>query len=117
MKIYQVHMRGGEWEDAYDHIINSYLSYDKAKVEYEKLQATLKCSECIIANNWCFPGCEIDECGSNECHQACISYVKEKCKEADVYVGERNQLQCKNMIKSRYYDVIEYYIQEVDVIE
>lgn len=38
MKIYQIHEYGGEWEDKYDYIVNSYASENKAKAELEQLE-------------------------------------------------------------------------------
>jgi len=38
MKIYQIHERGGEWEDYYDYIASSYLSEEKAIAEKERLE-------------------------------------------------------------------------------
>jgi hypothetical protein len=56
MKIYQVHIRGGEWEDSYNYISNTYLDESKAKKEIEeyskeKLIAKAnfdKCGKCPV---------------------------------------------------------------------
>ena len=53
-KIYQIHERGGEYEDRFDHIVGSYLHKGKAERELEKFNDALnerharyqKCSNC-----------------------------------------------------------------------
>lgn len=54
MKIYQLHKYGGEWEDAYDHIIGSYMGKERAEEEKAKAEAeehelkewSNKCDDC-----------------------------------------------------------------------
>lgn len=56
MKIYQIHKSGGEWEDRYDIIVGSYLNFNKAKEEKERLQTeehmrilkAQKCDKCPL---------------------------------------------------------------------
>lgn len=38
MKIYQIHKYEGEYEDYSDRIISSYLDYNKALIEKERLE-------------------------------------------------------------------------------
>ena len=53
-KIYQIHERGGAYEDYFDHIVGSYLHKEKAERELEKFNDALnerharyqKCSNC-----------------------------------------------------------------------
>ena len=53
-KIYQIHERGGAYEDFFDHIVGSYLHKEKAERELEKFNDALnerharyqKCSNC-----------------------------------------------------------------------
>lgn len=56
MRIYQIHEYGGEWEDAYDYIVGSYLSEERAKAEMKQLEKeekellnwSLRCHECPL---------------------------------------------------------------------
>lgn len=60
MKIYQIHKYEGEYEDYSDRIISSYLNYDKAVIEKERLEQEelslreqgKKCDECPFINSW-----------------------------------------------------------------
>ena len=53
-KIYQIHERGGAYEDCFDYIVGSYLHKEKAERELEKFNDALnerharyqKCSDC-----------------------------------------------------------------------
>ena len=60
MKIYQIHKYEGEYEDYSDTIVSSYLDYNKALSEKEKLEQEelslreqgKKCDECPFINGW-----------------------------------------------------------------
>ena len=60
MIIYQIHKYEGEYEDYSDTIVSSYLDYNKALSEKEKLEQKElslrkqggKCVECPFINSW-----------------------------------------------------------------
>lgn len=60
MKIYQIHRYEGEYEDYSDTIVSSYLDYNKALSEKEKLEQKelslrkqgRKCVECPFIDSW-----------------------------------------------------------------
>lgn len=109
MKIYQIHKYGGEWEDSFDYIVNSYLSKDKAVAEKERLELEeeerQKCNSCPLYF------CEVD-CDSNceECEKHKIERTQKYC---DRYKPESNS--CANC-DYRFYDSF-FKIEEVEVIE
>lgn len=105
--IYQIHKKGGEYEDCFDYIVGSYLHKEKAEQELEKLNAALneqyvyyqKCSNCLAQF-----GCSESE----------IDKIKESCdcfamEDDESFIGF-----CKNEVCS--YDRNDWYeIEEVDV--
>lgn len=106
MKIYQIHQFGGEWEDSFDYIVESYLSKEKAEKrkleleqeEIENQEQWQKCKKCIL---W---------------HKRNVSEeeVKEFCCHAEIeYDGD--DMDCMNY----YYGNDDSYfkIKEVEVIE
>ena len=112
MKIYQIHQYGGEWEDAYDIIISSYLSEEKAQAELERLEDeeanSPSCYKCPLY--YCPDNCDL-ECGSEECKEQALRLVKEFCKEYEPSKDGK----CKNF----YYktEAIFYRIETENVIE
>lgn len=112
MRIYQIHEYGGEWEDSYDDIIESYICPERAenrRQELERLQnEKIKCSECPIY--FCFDGCNDDceNCDGSE-------LAKEYCESCDVFMDKSGKIKCKNYIYVPYGS--RFYIQEVNVIE
>ena len=113
MKIYQIHKYGGDWEDHRDYIVSSYISYEKANIEMERLKKEeallMKCESCPL---YFCP----DDCDGHDCDN-CINYrvkkAKEYCDRYECVIG--NDDSCKN----RYFSFIDYHfkIEEVEVIE
>ena len=111
MKIYQIHEYGGEWEDAYDCIVASYISEEKAIAEKERLEQEnevfIKCKSCPLY--YCQDECDND---CEKCNENKVAYTKSYC---DRYKGHPNDSEtCMNY----YYGEIGWYkIEEVEVIE
>ena len=80
MKIYQLHKYGGQWEDAYDHIIGSYLHKERAEEarameeakEHELKEQSNKCYDCpylydsYLTNDELLSYCSMAELVKNE---------------------------------------------------
>ena len=110
-KIYQIHERGGAYEDRFDHIVGSYLHKGKAERELEKFNDALnerharyqKCSNCSAQF-----GCSASE----------IDRIRERCdrfsaedENDESFIGF-----CKNAVCSYDRDT-RYGIEEVGVDE
>ena len=110
-KIYQIHERGGAYEDFFDHIVGSYLHKEKAERELEKFNDALnerharyqKCSNCSAQF-----GCSASE----------IDRIRERCdrfsaedEDDESFIGF-----CKNAVCSYDRDT-RYGIEEVGVDE
>ena len=110
-KIYQIHERGGEYEDRFDHIVGSYLHKEKAERELEKFNDALnerharyqKCSNCSAQF-----GCSASE----------IDRIRERCdrfsaedEDDESFIGF-----CKNAVCSYDRDT-RYGIEAVGVDE
>ena len=108
-KIYQIHERGGAYEDCFDHIVGSYLHKGKAERELEKFNDALnerharyqKCSNCSAQF-----GCSASE----------IDRIRERCdrfsaedEDDESFIGF-----CKNALDS-YDESVRYEVEEVDV--
>ena len=111
MKIYQIHEYGGELEDYRDYVVGSYLLYEKANAEKERLEheeeQLRKCGSCPLY--FCPDNCNYD------CED-CLDYRVEKAKEyCDMYEYSEDKDRCTNRC-FRFYD-INYRIEEVEVIE
>ena len=100
---------GGEYEDAFDYIIGSYLHRERAERELEKLNDLLdgrymyyqKCSNCSAQF-----GCSVNE----------IDEIRENC---DCFSAEDDEALigfCKNAVCS-YDENMRYKIEEVNVDE
>lgn len=107
--IYQIHERGGEYEDRFDNIVGSYLHKERAERELEKFKDALnercvcyqKCSNCSAQF-----GCLEDE----------IDKIKENC---DCFAMEDDKSFiwfCKNAVYS-YDENTCYEIEEISVDE
>ena len=115
MKIYQIHERGGEWEDYYDYIVSSYLSEEKAIAEKERLEKEqaekIKCNECPLY--YCPQDCQLDCLSEHDkCRKRAIKEAKRRCE----YYESSDDEKCANY----YYDIYgdsSYSIEEVEVIE
>ena len=110
-KIYQIHERGGTYEDRFDHIVGSYLHKEKAERELKKFNDALneryayyqKCSNCSAQF-----GCSASE----------IDRIRERCdrfsaedEDDESFIGF-----CKNAVCS-YNRNTRYGIEEIDVDE
>ena len=106
-KIYQIHKKGGEYEDRLDHIVGSYLHKERAERELKKFNDALnechvryqKCSDCS-AQFGCL-GDEIDEI-----RESCDYFSTENDKSWVIF--------CKNAVYS-YDENARYEIEEVCV--
>ena len=114
MKIYQIHRYGGDWEDYRDHIVGSYISYEKADIEMERLkkeeEQLRKCGSCPLY--FCPEDCDGHNCDN------CIDYRVKKAKEyCDRYKPfDKGEDDCCVNRRFVFYD-INYKIEEVEVIE
>ena len=108
-KIYQIHKKGGEYEDRLDHIVGSYLHKERAERELKKFNDALneryaryqKCSNCSAQF-----GCSVDE----------IDEIRESCDHFSTENDESLIVFCKNAVYS-YDENARYEIEEVDVDE
>lgn len=106
-KIYQIHEYGGEWEDAFDYIIESYLSEEKAYIRKLELETeeeyvrelSKKCHSC-----WLHRYTEKDF----NIEEYCDKYEPEKDEDDD-------EVYCVN--EAFNYEYRYYKIAEVEVIE
>lgn len=108
MKIYQIHKYEGEYEDYSDTIVSSYLDYNKALSEKERLEQeelslreeTRKCVECPFINSW----------NMNDVKDKYSGYCNEALLENTEYGVE-----CNNY--KSHWDDATFEILEVTVIE
>ena len=101
MKIFQVHISGGSYDEYYDYIDSSYLDKSKAQMRVKELQDRL--------DKMCEQARKCDNC--EQCDEDCYE---------DCYVaGGRDADWCKNFVDypMKYYDHEQYTIEEVEVIE
>lgn len=107
--IYQIHEKGGEYEDCFDHIVGSYLRKEKAERELEKFNDALnerharyqECSNCSAQF-----GCSADE----------VDKVRKRCDRFASEDYESFIWFCKNAMDS-YDESVRYEVEEVDVDE
>ena len=99
MKVFQVHISGGCYDEYYDYIESSYLDRTKAETRIKELQDEY--FEQVVQAQIC------ENCYS--CDKDC--YIPE--------VDEFDDEWCKNFVDypNHYYDNEQYTIEEVDVIE
>ena len=99
MKVFQVHISGGCYDEYYDYIESSYLDRTKAETRVKELQDEY--FEQVVQAQIC------ENCYS--CDKDC--YIPE--------VDEFDDEWCKNFVDypSHYYDNEQYTIEEVEVIE
>lgn len=107
MKIYQIHKSGGEWEDRCDIIVGTYLNFNKAKAEKERLQVeenkrvlqAQKCDKCPLYYTYE----NITDMMVENAKEYCQKYLSTESRCCDNYEFE---------IEESYFD-----IREVEVIE
>lgn len=115
MKIYQLHKCGGEWEDAYDHIIGSYLRKERAEEERIKAEAkekedeehSKKCGDCYF----CDALIEEDYIDINDF----ISKHRDYCSKIELGELEDGVFDCNNYYQK--WDYSFFKIEEVEVEE
>lgn len=97
IKVFQIHVSGGSYEDYYDYIDSNYLDKSKAEMRVNELQDKL----------------------DKMCEQAKKCDYCEQCKEDCYVAGNRDEYWCKNFedYPPEYYDHETYTIEEVEVIE
>lgn len=121
MKIYQIHQYGGEWEDRYDFIVESYLSEEKAKAKKELLEQEeaeiAKCSSCPLY--YCDNDCDED---CKTCNEQKVDKAKAYCNRYEPFDIEKHDPEeyddsekCVNFY-CRYEESF-FKIEEVEVIE
>lgn len=93
--VYQIHEKGGEYEDRFDYVVGSYLHKEKAERELENYK---KCSNCPAQF-----GCSESE----------IDKIRESCDCLAMEDDEPFIWFCKNAVGS--YDNSWYEIEAVDV--
>ena len=106
MIIYQLHKIGGQWEDAYDYIIGSYLKKERA--EEEKIKAEQEEQELRNQSEKC-----------NECPYLYDYFIGnekllEYCPKAELKEYE-DDINCKNYFQ--LWDESNFRIKEVEVEE
>ena len=110
MKIYQIHKYEGEYEDYSDTIVSSYLDYNKALLEKERLEKEelilrekgRKCANCPHINGHWSRTKDLTDIHSDYCNEASL--------EATEY-----GIECNNYFS--HWDDVTFEIVEVDVIE
>lgn len=110
MKIYQIHKYEGMYEDFRDYIVASYLDYNKAIFEKERLikedtklrAKSKKCAECPYIRGCLSKTKDLKNIHSDYCNEASL--------EATEY-----GIECNNYFS--YWDDATFEIVEVDVIE
>ena len=110
-KIYQIHERGGAYEDCFDHIVGSYLHKEKAERELEKFNDALnerhaRYQKC--ANFSAQFGCSASEI--DRIREGCDHFSAED-EDDESFIGF-----CKNAVCSYDRDT-RYGIEEVGVDE
>ena len=108
-KIYQIHERGGKYEDYFDYVVGSYLHKERAQRELKKFNDALneryaryqKCSNCSAQF-----GCSVDE----------VDKIRENCDSFAAEDYESFIWFCKNAVRS-YNEDVRCEIEEVDVDE
>ena len=111
MKIYQLHKYGGEWEDHYDYIVNSYLHKNVAE---QMLRVYKAQEEVICAHSRRCDRCPIwEQIGDNveRIAKKCADYCDQFKRES----YEDGSLDCCNWMSHR--DESNFRIEEVEVIE
>ena len=113
MKVYQVTVSGGEWEDYYNYVAGSFLKKEKAQELLDELvknrdvdkEQYLKCQECVLS---CYV---VDEADYEETMVNCSISKIEQDEDTKDYCC-MSEAQC---YRDELYEV--YEIKEIEVIE
>lgn len=111
MKIYQLHKYGGEWEDAYDYIVGSYLRKERA--EEERVKAETKEKELAFRGKKC-NNCPFIE-QSFEDLDDLLSEYPNYCNESKLIDEGAWGMDCENYYSHRNESTFK--IKEVEVEE
>lgn len=111
MKIYQLHKYGGEWEDAYDHIIGSYLHKERAEEAMAEKHASNRreqeyAEHCAVCPYWHYVDSD-----NADLRDKMLAY----CDHSDIHCDEDGELICN--ASCLLYDYSNLRIEEVEVIE
>ena len=111
MKIYQIHKYGGQWEDAYDHIVGSYIRKERAEEVMTSLKQQSKLREeesrhCIDCPCWELLGDNVEQIA-----QKCADY----CTRFDRDNQYDGGFECNNW--QSYYELPGFRIEKVEVEE
>lgn len=112
MKIYQLHKYGGEWEDAYDEIIGTYLYQIRA--EEEKIKAEANVVETLAQVKKCWT-CPLLDYGSTISIDDIMAKHSDYCDKACLFYDEVFGMDCENYTMP--VDDAHFRIDEVEVIE
>lgn len=105
MKIYQIHKYTGLYENFRDYIISSYLDYNKALIEKERLvkeklelqEQAKKCNDCPFIGGWsveAFPDyCEKSSLKDTKCGIECDNYCYSNWDDATFEIVEVNVIE------------------------
>lgn len=112
MTIYQLHEYGGQWEDAFDYIISSYMRKERAeeeklKAEEKEAKRTEQCKKC---NN-----CPI---GDEDLQADTLEYAKHTCRN---YCSRAEIFEDKFGYDCEHYEVCweesRFRVEEIEVEE
>ena len=109
MKIYQIHKYGGEWEDAYDDIVGSYLRKERAEAAMAEKHASDRrdqeyAEHCAMCPYW---NCEDED--NAELRDKILAY----CDHSDIHCDDDGGLICN--ASHLLYDYSSLRIEEVEV--
>lgn len=119
-KIYQIHEYGGQWEDAYDYIVSSYFSENKAITEKERLEKEeedrRKCNSCPLY--FCEDNCDNNckKCGKRRVEKARIYCSRYEPFDASKHSSEE-YCSSDKCINYDYGEESFFRIEEVEISE
>lgn len=121
MRVYEVRVYGGEYEDAFDNHVAAYLSKETADKKAEELRQEMKKSQ---ERNWICANCPV-ACNSynsveeyeadrekNKDYAPCVAAAP--YEEGDYPWGKSYSCTCCNF---DWDDRVDYYVKELEVIE
>lgn len=111
MKIYQLHKYGGEWEDAYDHIIGTYLNKEKAEAAMAERHASDRRDAEYVEHCGMCPYWNSEDETTVELRDKMLAY----CDHSDIHCDGNGELVCNASLL--HYDYSNLRIEEVDVEE
>jgi len=112
MTVYQLHKYGGEWEDAYDYIIGTYLYRIRAEEEKRKAEAMVAETVAQVKKCW---GCPLLDYGGTISIGEIMVRHGDYCDKAHLFYDEVFGMDCENYTMP--VDCALFRIEEVEVIE